>query len=301
MVFSTIGWVSFYLGIAGFSLATLLSLSAWLGVLLLVSSALVLNELGLSRWNTLVWLTTISALGAALVALSVIETKPSPPISDEVGLSPFLWGIGSVVSYSLVFAVRSSDFTWDLNSDLDVIKDGLAYLLPVLIMFGIGVTLYRTTGESNLADILAQTPSAGLGHVFLVLAVISPILTNFHSGTLALERLVPLNKRQGALLIGAIGFILGATRFDHHLLPFLDLLGAVLIPALVVMLLTAIPARHPSKMVALVAWLAGSAAALIFKIQGNLVHLVVGAVVSIVVLEIIIRLPNKFEYLRGKV
>jgi len=301
MVFSTIGWVSFYLGIAGFSLATLLSLSAWIGVLLLVSSALVLNELGLNRWNILVWLTTISALGAALVALSVVEPKPILPISEEVGLSPFLWGIGSVVSYSLVFAVRSSDFTWDLDSDLDVIKDGLAYLLPVLIMFGIGVTLYRTTGESNLADILAQTPSAGLGHIFLVLAVISPILTNFHSGTLALEGLVPLSKRQGALLIGAICFILGATRFDHHLLPFLDLLGAVLIPALVVMLLTAIPARHPSKTTALVVWLAGSAAALIFKIQGNLVHLVVGAVVSIVVLEIIIHLPNKFEYLRGKV
>ncbi len=300
MVFSTFGWVSFHLGIAGFSLATLLSLSAWVGVLLLVGSALVLNEMGLNRWNVLVWLTTISALGAALVALSVVEPKPIPPSGNEMGLSPLLWGIGSVVSYSLVFAVRSSDFTWDMKSDLDVVKDGLAYLLPVLIMIGIGVTLYRITGESNLADILAQTSSAGLGHVFLVLAVISPILTNFHSGALALEGLVPVNKRLGALLIAAVGFILGATRFDHHLLPFLDLLGAVLIPALVVMLLTVIPGHHASKTAALVAWLAGSVAALIFKIQGNLVHLVVGAVVSIIVLEVIIRLPKKFEFLRDK-
>lgn len=283
IVFSTIGWVSFYLGIAGFSLATLLNVSSWIGVFLLLAVALILSELGLNQWNRFVWVTTLSALGAAIVALSLVEPRPVSSVSYHFGLSGFLWGIGSVVSYSLVFAVRCSDFTWDLERDADVVKDGIAYFVPVLIMFGIGVRLYRITGEWNLADILAQTSSAELGHIFLVLAVISPILVNFHSGALAMASLGSVKRRYNVLLIACVTFFLGATRFDRQLLPFLDLLGAILVPALVVMLI-AVRLTKPSRTAALIAWLVGSAAALVFKIQGQLIHLVVGAVVSLVVL-----------------
>ena len=289
MVFSTVGWISFYLSIAGFSLTTLFNLSrllnfsSWVGVLILLLVTLGLNEIGLSRWNILAWLTTVSALAAAIVALAIVAPAIVPAeITAPFGISGFLWGIGTVVSYSLVFAVRCSDFTWDMRSDLDVIKDGFAYYIPVLIMFAIGVILYRRTGEWNLADILAQTESAGLGHIFLVLAVVAPILTNFHSGILALQSLVPLSKRLGALCIGSVTFILGATRFDRQLLPFLDLLGAILIPTLVVMLI-AVSSPRKSTAIALWAWLGGSIVALMFKLQGQLIHLVVGAAVSLVI------------------
>lgn len=297
MAFGTLGWVSFYLGIAGFSLATLLNLPGWSGPLILASSALILNEIGLNRWNALVWVTTISAMGAALVALLVVESQQVPARSQGFSLPELFWGIGSVVSYSLVFAVRCSDFTWDLESDGDVIKDGFAFYLPLLVSLGIGVALYQTTGGWNLADVLAQTQSAQLGHIFLTLAVIGPILSNVHSGVLALEGLASVNRRLGALLMVVMGFFLGATRFDRQLLPFLDLLGAVLPPALVVLLTTAIIQQKVPKSTALVAWLAGSGAALLFKLQGLLIHLAVGAIVSFVVLQLMVRLSSSFEFL----
>lgn len=295
MAFGTLGWLSFYFGIAGFSLAKLLNLPDWSGPLILASGSLMLNELGLNRWNILVWVTTISAMGAALIALTVVEPHPVPPLPQDFGLPEIFWGIGSVVSYSTVFAVRCSDFTWDLKSDRDVIKDGLTFFGPLMISLSIGVILYQTTGGWNLADILARTPSARLGHIFLILSVMGPILTNFHSGSLALSDLVPLNRRQGVFLMGVAGFVLGATRFDHQLIPFLDLLGAVLPPALAVLLATAIMRQRARPVTALVAWLAGSGIALVFKLQGQLIHLAVGAIVSLVVLQLMVRLSNSFE------
>ena len=281
MVLSTIGWVSFYMGIAGYSLAILLNLSGWLGVFLLTASVLALGELKLNRWNFLVWITNISALGAAAVALNVVEPKPIQPTAPNVGLMMLIWGVGSVIAYSSAFAARCPDFTWDMAGDLEIVKDGATYFGPVIIMLGIGVTLYQRTGEWNLADILAQTPSAGLGHLFLVLAVISPVMTNFHSATIALQSLVPVSRRQGYLFFAVFGFIFGATRFDRQLLPFLDVLGATMIPLLIVMLLSVIPNWPTSKRVALVAWLCGSATAILFKWQGQLIHLVAGAAVSL--------------------
>jgi hypothetical protein len=295
MAFGTLGWVSFYLGIAGFSLAKLLNLPGWSGPLILVSSSVVLNELGLNRWNALVWVTTISALSAAIVALVIVEPQPAEAVPGSSGLAGLFWGIGSVVSYSTVFAVRCGDFTWDLETDADVIKDGLTMFVPLMMALSIGVMLYQTTGGWNLADVLARTPSAALGHIFLILSVIGPIQSNFHSGALAIEGLVSLKRRLGVLLMSTIGFFLGATRFDHQLIPFLDLLGAILPPALAVLLATALIRQKVPASTALLAWLAGSGAALVFKFQGQLIHLAVGAAVSLVVLHIMLRLSKSFE------
>lgn len=295
MAFGTLGWLSFYLGIAGFSLAKLLNLSDWSGPLLLAGGSLMLNELGLTRWNALVWVTTISAMSAAIIALTVVEPQPVVGVPGTFGLVGFFWGIGNVVSYSTVFAVRCSDFTWDLATDTDVIKDGAIFLLLLIVSLGIGGILYQTTGGWNLADVLARTPSARLGHIFLVLAVIGPILSNLHSGSLAIESLASLKKRYGVFLMGLVGFLLGATRFDHRLIPFLDLLGAILPPALAVLLAVAVIRQKVRPSVALLAWLAGSGAALVFKFQGQLIHLAVGAAVSLVVLHIMLRLSKSFK------
>lgn len=296
MALALMGWISFYLGIAGFSLATLLGLPGWLGTLLLVGSLLFLNRLGLNRWNALVWVTTISALGAAVVALILVGPEPGPAATPGFGLTQLIWGLGSVIAYSIVFAVRCSDFSWDLATDADVIKDGIAFLIPLLILLGVGVLLYQTTGDWNLADILARTPSAGLGHIFLVLSVISPILSNFHSSALTLESLVSLKRRYAVLLVGAVGFVLGAARFDQQLLGFLDLLGVILPPALVVLLVAALLPRKAPHSATLTAWLLGSLAALMFKLQGHSFHLAVGAIVSFAALHLMIRLSSRFEF-----
>jgi hypothetical protein len=302
MALSLIGWGSFYVGIAGFSLANLLNLPIWVGALAIVSTLFILSELGINRWNSLVWVTTLSALGVAVVALIAVGARPSLEMTTVgLGLYDLLWVTGTVVAYAVVFAVRCGDFTWDLNADTDVVKVGLSLFIPLLISLSIGAILYQATGDWNLADILAQTHLALLGQLFLLVSIASPALSGLHSGALALDSITSLSKRQSVGLICAVNFTLGATRFDYQLMPFLDLIGAILPTALVVMLATATLTKKPSRTATLIAWLAGSVAALIFKLQGGLVHIVVGAVVSIIVLQIMMRLPGKFGYLKGKV
>lgn len=275
---SMMGWFSFYVGISGFSLSDLLQLPGWVGPLLIAGTLWVLSQLGLNRWNFVVWVTTLSALLAA-------GARPSPAAGGGFTAPQLLWGIGTVVSYGIVFAMRSSDFTWDLATDSDVVKSGLAFLIPFLILLGVGVLLFQATGEWNLADILARKPSAALGHLFLILAVISPALSGLHSAVLALESISPLSRQHGLILMSLVGFLLGATRFDHHLLWFLDWRGAVLPPALVVMLAVAVLPQKPPATAALAGWLAGAAVAIVLKAEGQLAHIIAGAVVSLVVLK----------------
>jgi len=296
---SMMGWFSFYVGISGFSLSDLFSLPGWAGPLLISTTFFILSQLGINRWNFVVWITTLSALAVAIIALLAVGVNPTPGPINGFTTTELLWGIGTVVSYGIVFAMRTSDFTWDLKSDSDVIKSGISMLIPFLILLGIGVLLFQATGDWNLADILAQKPAAALGHVFLILAVVSPSLSGLHTAVLAIESVSPLKRQQGLVLMCLVGFILGATRFDHHLLWFLDWRGAVLPPALVVMLAAAIPPQRPSATAAVTAWLVGAAVAVVFKAEGQLAHIVVGAVVSLVVLKAMIVFWDKPRNLAG--
>jgi len=298
---SVIGWGGFHVGIAGFSLANIFNVPVWLGALGVAAILFILSELGINRWNWLVWLTALAALGLAFVALIAVEAHPSLDIASvKLGFYDWLWVTGSVVAYATLFSIRCGDFTWDLNADSDVVKNVLALFIPLVISLIVGAILFEATGDWNIADILAKTHLAVLGQLFLLIAVASPALSGIHSGALAIGSVAGLSKRSAVGLICAVNFILGATRFDHQLLPFLSFIGAVLPTALVVMLASAMFTEKPSRAATLTAWLVGSGAAIIFKFQGgDLVHIAVGAVVSIVVLQLMIHFPSTLEYLKG--
>ena len=285
MAFGMIGWGSFYVGLAGFSLADMLSLPGWLGALLIAGSIYILSELGLNRWNSLVWLTTLAALGVAIVALVAVGAQPTlTETSDGFGVSEALWVIGSVVAYAIMFTLRCSDFTWDLASDWDVIKVGLSLFIPLIISMLIGAILFQAVGDWNLADILARTDLALLGQLFLLASIASPTLSGLHSGSLAIGSLTPLGRKQSAAIICMVSFILGATRFDYQLRPFLDLMGSILLPALALTLVTVRLKQKPTSITAFVAWLSGAGVALVFRLQGQLVYIIAGAAVSLAVL-----------------
>jgi len=300
MALGVIGWGSFHVGIAGFSVAHLFHLPIWLGALAVASLGFIFSEWGLNRWNSLVWITTMAAVGLALVALVAVGAAPSVETTTPgLGLHSLLWVTGSVVAYAILFALRSSDFTWDLNTDSDVFKDGLSLFILLIISLSIGAILYQATGDWNIADILAKTHLASLGQLFLIVSVASPVLSGLHSGSLALVSLTSLSKRQSVGLICTVNFILGAIRFDHQLLPFLSLLGAVLPTALVVMLAAATLRPKPSRTATLAAWLLASGVAILFKLQGGLIHIAVGVFVSIVVLLTISYLPIRLRSLKS--
>jgi purine-cytosine permease-like protein len=155
-----------------------------------------------------------------------------------------------------------------------------------MIFLFIGALVYRAAGDYNIADILSQSHSPWMGNLFLIISVIAPVMSGFHSGGLAIPTFLPLGRRGSAVLIAAVGFVFGAFRFDRELLLFLDLLGAFIAPALVVMLLMAWLKDHPSRASALAGWLLGSAAALLAKWQGELSPVLVGTAVSIAVLAV---------------
>jgi purine-cytosine permease-like protein len=278
----TLGWFSFYAGLAGFAMATLVDLPGWLGALIISVGLYLVNILGLDRWNALVWVTALSTVGVAAYAMYSVGTTWAPDRTASIGAGEFLWAIGSVVAYGLLFAVRVGDFAWDLERDDDVLKAGLSLYIPLVIFLSIGALTYRAVGDWNIADVLARSESTALGNIFLIISVIAPAMSGFHSGSLAIPTFTPLGKRGSTILIAVLGFALGAVRFDRQLLLFLDLLGSFLAPALVVMLLMAVLKNSPGRAAALVAWMAGSAAALAAKWQGEISPVLVGIAVCLV-------------------
>jgi hypothetical protein len=290
MTMGVIGWASFHVGIAGFSLADIFQMPVWVGALVIAALSFLLHELGVDRWNTLIWITALSALGLALFALVAVSAKPTfEVVESELNPGNFLWVVGGVVAYAILFALRSGDFTWDLRTDVDVVKVGASMMILMVIAMSIGAMLFQATGDWNIPEILA---GVRLAQLFLIISVASPILGGLHSGGLALVSLTPLSRRASVGIICAIAFVLGAVRFDRQLLPFLTMMGAVLPSALIVMLASAALTRKPSPNTALTAWFMGAAAGLLVYFTGDTHYVAIGAAVSIVVLLIALLIPG---------
>jgi len=138
------------------------------------------------------------------------------------------------------------------------VKANLFLFFPLLFSTIAGALLYRATGNWNIADVLTLAQQPELGHVFLMVSVISPLVSGWYSGGLALSNLTSLTIRQSTILICTLSFILAATRFDLLLLPFLGILGASLSPALITILVSSLFTRKLSTGKILAAWLAGA-------------------------------------------
>lgn len=279
-----LGFVSFYVGLAGYAAATLLNVPGWVGALLIAGGLYTVNAVGLDRWNSLVWLTAISTSGVAIFAFYSVGTRWAPDATSSLDVGGFLWAIGSILAYGMFFALRSGDFSWDLDRDEDVVKAGLTLFVPLVIFLFIGALVYRAAGDYNIADVLARKQSIWLSNVLLIISVIAPVMSGFHSGGLAIPTFSPVSKRGSAILIATLAFVFGTLRFDRELLLFLDLLGAFIAPALAVMLMVALFKNSTTPTAALAAWALGSAAALLSKWQGQLSPVLVGGAVSALML-----------------
>lgn len=293
MAIGLVGWSGFHGGVSGASVAALFNLSGWLGALLVFVFLFLLNSLGINRWAALTWVTTGAALALTVFALvSVGVDGGSTPqatvmVPSTLTAGTVLLAVSTIIGYATLFSLRTPDFTWDFATAADVVKVQLFLFFPLLFAMGVGAYLFHATGNWNIADILAQTQSAALGHIFLIVAVVSPLISGWYSGAFALSYLTPLKPNQSILLICLLGYFLAATRFDQQLLPFLGYLGASLGPALAILLI--IHGRRPSAGTqhALIAWLAGAIPAIILHAQGQAYHLFVGAGVAVGILMLL--------------
>lgn len=281
MAMGMLGWGGFQVGLAGSSLAGLLGWPLWVGMVITAVSIYTLGSMGVNRWNALVWVTALASLGVAIISLlvSLGQIEPGPALAFGVGDA--LWVIGGIIAYASLFALRCSDFTWDLASDRDVFIDGLAFAIPLVISLAIGALLFQAVGSPNIGDVLAETRYAFLGLVFLVISLLSPAMSGLHSGSLAMRQVIPISRQKAMLLHCGLALLLGLTRFDYLILPFLEWVGALLPSALVVIILrTAVPLPpHLSR----TAWWAGAAAGAIAKLLGSQAHLAIGAAVAAIV------------------
>lgn len=279
------GWSGFQMGLAGTSLANLLSVRGWIGVILLAAAIFIFSNLGVNRWNRLVWITTTASLALVLVALAIVGGSSAENLpSDTLTLGSGIYVIGSVISFAALFALRSSDFAWDLYSDRDVwIDAGLFFIVLNIGMF-VGALLYRATGHWNLDTIMDATPYAILGQLFIIISLMSAMLSTLHSGSLALAQVLRIPARVSTIIFLTVGAGLGITRFDRRLLPFLEWIGAATPPAMAVMIAYALIDRPFSRRLMLSAWMIGAAVAIYFKLNGGLIHLAAGSATSLLVL-----------------
>ena len=135
MALGMTGWSGFQMGLGGTSLANLFGINqaTWIGVLGMGILVFVLGNLEVNRWNWFVWFTTMSSLAmaiiAAVLAVQLSQGAGAAPASVTIDSFPrsIFSVITAVIAYAALFALRSTDFTWDLVSDRDVFIDATVF------------------------------------------------------------------------------------------------------------------------------------------------------------------------------
>lgn len=280
------GWSGFQHGLAGTSLSNMLRLPPWAGVVILAVLWFILVNAGTNSWNYLVWVTTLASFALVFVSLAIVrEQSVNPTPSDVLSGETAVWVIGSMIAFASLFSLRTTDFTWDMASDFDVFLNGVGFFISFTISTLVGALLFQSTGEWDLSIILGGTNLAILAQLFLVISLMGPALSSKHSGALAWSKLIAQPHRLSLALIVLLGMTLGILRFDRQLLFFLDWLAAILPPAMAVMIgMALMRERRVNTAVALSAWIVGAVVAVLFKLNGQITHLIAGATTSVLIL-----------------
>ncbi|TDE14020.1 hypothetical protein [Jiangella asiatica] len=231
MALAMAGWLGFNAGLGGAALASVVGTPRWLGVVVLGLPLMALALAGQHRWNALAMVTTAAAL--ALVVMIAARGSPGdqPPVTAELGQAgPLLADVAVFVGYVSVFALRAPDFTAGLRGRSDLWACAGILVLPTLVAAAAGTTIALHSGSS---DLVAHLRTSQVGTVLVVVAVVAPCLTAFHSGGLALRSVSGLSGRAAMVLVGSAGLVLAVGGFESALLPWLTVLAAVLPPLVV--------------------------------------------------------------------
>ena len=271
------GWFGFYVGLSAGALQQLWGWSPALTGIVFGTGLWLLYRTGFSRWNGMVAVTGIGSLAvAAMVARSVVG-QPSGSGPELGGAPALVFVVGVVVAYAAVFALRAPDFTWDARTGGDVVRAGVVLAVTLATFLLIGTAIYNRAGSFDLARLVTATRQPEAGALLLISSAIAPAVSGLHSGAITLRRVAGWHPLVGGALVAAVGAVLGATRFDLRLLAFLGVLGAIMPPALGVILLRS---RRNADWHAWAGWGLGSAVALVMLAVGLPAHILVGVTLS---------------------
>lgn len=274
-------WTGFYIGIGSAAIGNLLDVPAAFGAVPIAVVLYGVYRAGFESWNVIVALTGAAALTVGVLVFFGVPESVAPPRMVAGSWPTVLVGAGVIVAYAAVFAVRVPDFTWDAPSSRDAVLGGITLIVTLMVFLVIGAGIFARTGSWELADLVNRTSLPVAGALLLVLSIIAPSVSGIHSAALAFEHLLGWPEGRGAAASVAVAAVLGATRFDLYLIPFLNLLGAVVPPVVSVLLLRTPTHRDRD---AWIAWGAGATVSVAALSAGIPAHVLVSIVVSAAVM-----------------
>ncbi len=238
MLVMMLGWFGVNVGVAGTATARLIGIPDIAGMVLFALLALAMTWRGI---GSLSW-----AALAAGVATVILAGWGMHLASDAHGLtltsartatdpiSP-IEAASLMVGYGAAFALRTPDFTIDLERRRQVLWCGLAGLSAPLIAFALaGATLQAATGTWDLADVMQALGSSTAAYLFIAVGFFGSVMSNLFSGSLALQGAVPIGHRRGMLVVLGIGLVLAGSGFSDRMPAYLVAM-AVLAPGLAVL------------------------------------------------------------------
>ncbi len=276
IVTGVVCWDGFYLGLVAGALGDVLGIPAPVAATALAVLVWVVYRTGFRRWNLLVALTGVAALAVGVFTLAAVPPGPSSPPRSGPPLGFAVAGLGVVVAYGAIFAVRAADFTSDAPRRRDVWLPGVALFASLAAFLILGAAVEARAGSADVSTLVTGSRAPQLGAALLTLSILAPVVSGLHSGALGLTRLLGWPAPLGAGAVAAGAAALGAARFDRQLLPFLALLGALVPPLAAVLLLGRPSGAGGTAWHSWAGWAAGSAVSLAALAAGLPVSVLLG-------------------------
>ncbi len=296
-----VGWFGFNTALAGAGLGKLVHIPARAGVVVFGAVMLVVAWRGLdvlSHAALLAGCATVALAAGGLRLALADHTGPVFANDTPTGALAVLAAIGVVVGYGAAFSLRTPDFTYDLASRRDVVLCALVGLaLPLAVFLVVGAVLQSTTGTWNLVHVLERVGSPTIGYGFVALGFTGSVLSNLHSGAVAVQEIrTGTSHRFGLLVTGACGTTLALVDYSDRMIPFLTAM-ALAAPCLIAVLwvdrVRRRRASEPIRMSAVAAWGAGGAAGAALAFTARPWALPAGLVVAgLVAVSVERRAPN---------
>lgn len=246
MLVMMVGWYGVNVGVAGVATARLLSAPDAVGIALFGAIALATVWRGVSALS---WAALTAGLATVVLAAwglhlamqdHALSLETAHTATDPIG--PF-HGAALVVGYGAAFALRTPDFTCDLERPRQVVWCALAGMAAPLACFALaGAVLQAATGSWDVADILRSLSSPRAAYLFVAVGVFGSVMTNVYSGALALSTVTRVSHGRAMVAVSLAGAALAASGFREQMLGYLVGM-AILAPPLIVLCLLAGPQR----------------------------------------------------------
>lgn len=242
MLVMMVGWYGVNVGVAGVATARLLALPDVAGVLLFGTVALATVWRGVSALSGAalaagVATVVLAAWGLHLAAADHALSLTGPHTATQpIGT---LHAAALVVGYGAAFALRTPDFTRDLERRRQVAWCAVAGMAIPLACFAlIGAALRAATGSWDVAEVLHRLSGPQAAYVFVAVGFFGSVMTNVYSGALALTSVTGVTHRRAMVAVSVAGAALAASGFRERMLGYLVGM-AILAPPLIMLCLLA--------------------------------------------------------------